>query len=156
MGICLWLRELKLGLCNNLEGGRWVGGSRGRGHVYCGWFMLTFDRNQHNTVKQLSFNLKIYKYILKKENPQSHVIINLHKYVTQCTIHHRWGRQWWAHICLVYFSKQSRALHSLTYWYLPRARFTFYSSQATGWGSMTTSIASSPFMQFLGSKSTDL
>ena len=31
------------------------GGSRGREHKYtCGWFMLMFDRHQHNTLKQLS------------------------------------------------------------------------------------------------------
>ena len=38
-------------------GGRWEGGSRGRGHRYtCGWLMLMFGRNQLNTIKQLSFN----------------------------------------------------------------------------------------------------
>ena len=33
----VWLRELKQGLCDNLEGGvgrGWQGGSRGRGHMY--------------------------------------------------------------------------------------------------------------------------
>ena len=31
--------------------------SRGRGHMYTsGWFTLMFGRNQHNSVKQLSFN----------------------------------------------------------------------------------------------------
>ena len=40
-------------------GRRWEGGSRRRGHMYtyC-WFMMMFDRKQ-NSVKQLSFNLKI-------------------------------------------------------------------------------------------------
>ena len=53
----VWLRELKPGLCNNLEG--WEGGSRGRGSMYtCGWFILRFDRKQQNSVKQLSFNKK--------------------------------------------------------------------------------------------------
>ena len=52
-----WLRELKPGLCNNLEGWDVEGGSRGRGRMYTyGWFMLMFGRNQHNTVKQLSFH----------------------------------------------------------------------------------------------------
>ena len=38
-------------------GGRWEGGSRGRGHMYTyGWFMLMYGRNQHNIVKQLSSN----------------------------------------------------------------------------------------------------
>ena len=42
-------------------GGRWEGGSRGRGHMYTyGWFMLRFDRKQ-NSVKQLSFNKKQIK-----------------------------------------------------------------------------------------------
>ena len=35
----------------------WKGGSRRMGHMYThGWFMLTFDRKQENSVKQLSFN----------------------------------------------------------------------------------------------------
>ena len=49
----IWLRELKLWPCDNLEG--WEMG--GRGHVCTyGWFMLMYGRNQHNTVKQVSFN----------------------------------------------------------------------------------------------------
>ena len=49
----VWLREVKPGLGNNLEGemGKEVGGK-----VNHGWFMLMFGRNQCNTVKQLSFN----------------------------------------------------------------------------------------------------
>ena len=36
---------------------RWKGGSRRRGYMYTyGWFMWLFDRKQHNSVKQLSFN----------------------------------------------------------------------------------------------------
>ena len=50
----------KQGLCTNLEegwGGRWEGGPKGRGHMYTyGWFMLSFDRKQQNSIKQLSFN----------------------------------------------------------------------------------------------------
>ena len=57
----IWLRELKPGLCNNLEG--WDGEDDGRevqeggdiGYTY-GWFMLIFGRKQQNSVKQLSFN----------------------------------------------------------------------------------------------------
>ena len=53
----VWLRELQLGLCNNLDGWDGEGGSRGRGHMSThGWFMLIFGRNQHNTIKQVSFN----------------------------------------------------------------------------------------------------
>ena len=43
--------ELSSVLCDDQEG--WEGGSRGRGYMYTySWFML-YDRNQHNTVKQL-------------------------------------------------------------------------------------------------------
>ena len=49
-------------------GGRWQGGSRGRGHMYTyGWFMLMFDRKQQNSVKQLSYNLKINKFFKKEK-----------------------------------------------------------------------------------------
>ena len=47
-------------LWDNLKG--WdvwevVGDSRGRGYMYIqGWFLLMYDRNQHNVVKQLSSN----------------------------------------------------------------------------------------------------
>ena len=38
-------------------GGRWEGGSRGRGHMYAyGRFILMFDRKQQKSVKQLSFS----------------------------------------------------------------------------------------------------
>ena len=38
-------------------GRRWEGGSKGRGYMYTyGSFMLSFDRKQQNSVKQLSFN----------------------------------------------------------------------------------------------------
>ena len=40
-------------------GGRWEGGSKGRGYMYTyGWFMLRFDRKQQTSVKQSSFNKK--------------------------------------------------------------------------------------------------
>ena len=55
----VWLRKLKQGLCINLEGWDWEGGSKGRGYMYIyGRFMLRFDRKQKNSVKQLSFNKK--------------------------------------------------------------------------------------------------
>ena len=42
-------------------GGRWEGGSKGRGYMYTyGWFLLRFDRKQ-NSEKQLFFNKKIKK-----------------------------------------------------------------------------------------------
>ena len=38
-------------------GGRWKVGSKESGFIYTyGSFMLRFDRKQHNSVKQLSFN----------------------------------------------------------------------------------------------------
>ena len=53
----LWLRELKPGLCNNLEGWDREGDSTGRGRIYTyDWFMLMFGRNQQNSIIQLSFN----------------------------------------------------------------------------------------------------
>jgi len=48
-------------------GGRWEGGSKGRGYIYTyGQFMLRFDRKPQNSIKQLSFNKKI-KRKKKKE-----------------------------------------------------------------------------------------
>ena len=58
----VWLRQLKQGLCINLEGWDWEGDGREvqrEGYMYtCGWFPLRFDRKQQNSVKQLSFNKK--------------------------------------------------------------------------------------------------
>ena len=43
--------------------GRWEGGSKGRGYTYTyDRFMLWFGRKQQNSVKPLSFNLKINKW----------------------------------------------------------------------------------------------
>ena len=40
-------------------GRRWEEGSEGRGYMYTyGWFMLSFDRKQQNSVKQLFFDKK--------------------------------------------------------------------------------------------------
>lgn len=51
-------------------GGGWKGGSRGRGHMYTyGWFTLLYGRNQHNTVKQLSYKLK--KKFFKRSSPNA-------------------------------------------------------------------------------------
>ena len=48
-------------------GGRWEGASKGRVCMYTyGRFILRFDRKQQNSVRQLSFNLKIN--CLKKHN----------------------------------------------------------------------------------------
>ena len=57
----VWLKELKPGLCDNLGGGgeeREVGGrfQREGAHVYLGWLMLVDGRDQHNIMKQISFN----------------------------------------------------------------------------------------------------
>ena len=42
------------------------GRPKGREYVYTyGWFILRFDRKQKNSIKQLSFNKKINKTILK-------------------------------------------------------------------------------------------
>ena len=48
-------------------GGRWEGDSKGRGYMYTyGWFMLSFDRKQQNSVKQLSFNKKSINFNKQK------------------------------------------------------------------------------------------
>ena len=65
MRICCMAQETQTGALYQSRGvgwgGRWEGGSRGRGHMYTyGWFMLRFDRKQ-NSVKQLSFNKKQIK-----------------------------------------------------------------------------------------------
>ena len=65
MGICYTAQETHTGdLYQPREvgwGGRWEGGSKGRGYTYTyGWFMLKFDRMGQNSVKQLSFNKKIH------------------------------------------------------------------------------------------------
>ena len=53
-------RELNLVLCDNLEG--WEASSRGRGHRYTyDWYMLIYQRNQHNMLKQLSSNSNKFK-----------------------------------------------------------------------------------------------
>ena len=51
------IRELRLGLCNSGGIGREVEGvQEGVGICAYGGFMLMFGRNQHNTIRQLSFN----------------------------------------------------------------------------------------------------
>ena len=52
-------------------GGRWEGGSKGRGYMYTyGWLMLRFDRKQQNSEKQLSFNKEI-----KRKNWIRYIIV---------------------------------------------------------------------------------
>ena len=61
MGSTLWLRELKQGLCNNLEG--WDGGEvqEGGNRYAYGWFVLVFVRKQQNFCKAIILQLKINK-----------------------------------------------------------------------------------------------
>ena len=51
-------RELKQGLCANLEGGmgREMGGRFKRKGTFVYLWLLRFDRKQQNSVKQVSFN----------------------------------------------------------------------------------------------------
>ena len=61
MGICCMAQETQTGaVCQPRGvgwGGRWEGSSKGRGYMYTyGWLILRFDREQQNSVKQLSFN----------------------------------------------------------------------------------------------------
>ena len=65
MGICCMAQETQMGALYQSRGvgwgRRWEGGSKESGYMYTyGWFMLWFDRKQKNSVKQLSFNKKIY------------------------------------------------------------------------------------------------
>ena len=65
-GICCMAQETQTGDLYQPRGvrweRRWEGGSKGRGYMYTyGRFMLRFDRKQQNSVKQLTFNLKIKK-----------------------------------------------------------------------------------------------
>ena len=60
----VWHKELRSTALDNLEGwvgwgGRWEGGSRGRGHMYAyGWFMLMYGRNKQY-FKAIILQLKI-------------------------------------------------------------------------------------------------
>ena len=56
MGICCMAKEAQTGALYQPRGvgcgGRWEGGSRGRGYMLTySWFMLMFDRKQQNSVK---------------------------------------------------------------------------------------------------------
>ena len=60
-GICSLAQETQTGALYQSRGvgwgGRWEGGSRGREYMCThGWFMLRFDREQQNSVKQWSFS----------------------------------------------------------------------------------------------------
>ena len=63
MGICSMAQETQTGALYQprgvVWGGRWEGGSKGRGYMYTyGSFRLRFDRKQQNSIKQLSFSKK--------------------------------------------------------------------------------------------------
>ena len=63
MGIRCMAQEMQTGALYQLRGvgwgGRWEGGSKGRGYVHTyGWLMLRFYQKPQNSVKQLSFNKK--------------------------------------------------------------------------------------------------
>ena len=64
MGICCVTQGTQTGALQQPRGvgwgGRWEGGSTGRGHgCTYGWFMLMCGRNQHNSVKQWSIKKQI-------------------------------------------------------------------------------------------------
>ena len=63
MKICCMAQETQTGALYQSWGVGWgrrgEGGSKGRGYMYTyDWLMLSFDRKQQNSVKQLSFNKK--------------------------------------------------------------------------------------------------
>ena len=61
MGICCMTQGTQTGPLRQAEGWGWEGGPEGRGHgCTYGWFLLMYDRKPQNSVKQLSFNLKIF------------------------------------------------------------------------------------------------
>ena len=73
------VQELSVGLCDNLGGMGvgWKRGSRGRGHMYSySWFSLLYSRNQHDIVKQLSFNWRFF-FLMRKARKFKITIINL-------------------------------------------------------------------------------
>ena len=87
----VWLRKLNQGLSYQSRGvgwgGRWEGGSKGRGHMYTyGWFRLRFDRKQQFSVKQLSFN-KIIIIIQQKNTIQ--ILIDKVTFLLASPLFHR-------------------------------------------------------------------
>ena len=79
-----WHRELNPVLCDNLE--EWDGVGDGKeaqewGDISTsGWFVLMYDRNQHNIIKQLYSKKKKFKYHSKINMGNSLVV--------------QWRRQW--------------------------------------------------------------
>ena len=72
MGICCMAQETQTGVLYQPRGvgwgGRREGVSKGSEYMYIyGWFILMFDREQQNSVKQLSFNKKINKFFKKQK-----------------------------------------------------------------------------------------
>ena len=73
-------RESSLALCDDLEGcnGWREGSSKGRGYMYNYDWLLSYDRNQHNTVKKIKkqeINILFQLYLCK--------ILWIHTYVRQ-------------------------------------------------------------------------
>ena len=61
MGICCMAQQTQTGALYQSRGvgwgGRWEGGSKGRGYMYTySRFMLRCGRKQQNSIKELSFN----------------------------------------------------------------------------------------------------
>ena len=67
----IWLGELKQGLWRSRRGrwgGKWKGGLGGRGHgCTYGWFLLMYNREPQNSVKQISLIKKLKSRKKKKE-----------------------------------------------------------------------------------------
>ena len=61
MGICCMAQETQTGVLYQPRwGGRWEGGSKGRGY---GWFMLKFNRKQRNSREMKNEHRKEYGWI---------------------------------------------------------------------------------------------
>ena len=71
--MAVWSKQLKSGALWKPRMVAWGGGGGGReiqegGDLYTyGWFMLIYGRNQHNIVKQLSSNQKLFKKARKEK-----------------------------------------------------------------------------------------
>ena len=85
MGICCMAQETQTGALYQPRGvgwgGRWEGGSKGRGYMYTyGWFILRFDRKQQNSVTQLSFKKIIKNIMLVSGIQQSDSVIPIYSF----------------------------------------------------------------------------
>ena len=115
-------------------GGRWDRGSKGRGYMYTyHWIMLRFDRKQQNSVKQLSFNWKIYKFIKKGTGEKkSQQWLHSHQISSLCSSQLHLLIRKWRHFLLLNpfwhgFFFLTLMVQNFSIWFLPSLSFnTFF------------------------------